>query len=120
MWRDEIRRVLSEPSNPWIAGVSSLFTREFYQAVRSRLSPGGILAQWLQAYALSPGDYALVVRTVLSVFPHGALLRTTAGYTTLLASEEPLEPPVETLDREQALMEGLPPVKADLEAQFGS
>ena len=34
--------IVSEPSNPWIAGVSALFTREFFQTVREHLEPGGI------------------------------------------------------------------------------
>src|SRR5262245_28073245 len=34
--------VISEPSNPWIAGVAALFTREFFLAARDRLAPGGI------------------------------------------------------------------------------
>jgi spermidine synthase len=38
--------IISEPSNPWMSGVSTLFTREFFVAARSRLEPGGILCQW--------------------------------------------------------------------------
>jgi spermidine synthase len=61
--------IVSEPPNPWIAGVSDLFTVEYYRACRARLSPGGALCVWLQAYGLSLEDFRLVVRTVRSVFP---------------------------------------------------
>ena len=45
--------IISEPSNPWIAGVAALFTREFFEGARARLAPGGILCQWANAYNIS-------------------------------------------------------------------
>ena len=45
--------IISEPSNPWMAGVAALFTREFLQAARSRLAPGGILCQWAHTYNIT-------------------------------------------------------------------
>lgn len=47
--------ILSEPSNPWVSGVSGLFTQEFYSRVKTYLAPGGIFGQWLHAYELSDG-----------------------------------------------------------------
>jgi spermidine synthase len=44
--------ILSEPSNPWVSGVSGLFTREFYGHVRRQLAPNGIFGQWLHLYEL--------------------------------------------------------------------
>ncbi len=35
--------IVSEPSNPWVSGVASLYTREFYQRIRGQLNPGGVL-----------------------------------------------------------------------------
>src|SRR5262249_32253480 len=40
--------IVSEPSNPWIAGVNNLFTVDFYRRVQARLEPGGVFCQWLQ------------------------------------------------------------------------
>ncbi len=45
--------IVSEPSNPWVSGVSSLFTTEFYGEIRRYLRPGGVLAQWVQGYEIS-------------------------------------------------------------------
>lgn len=45
--------VVSEPSNPWVAGVSSLFTVEFYQEIKRYMSDDGILGQWMHGYELS-------------------------------------------------------------------
>jgi spermidine synthase len=65
--------IISEPSNPWIAGVATLFTREFYAAVRGRLAPDGVFVQWMQAYSLYPEDLRMLFATFLSEF-HGATL----------------------------------------------
>lgn len=47
--------ILSEPSNPWVSGVSGLFTTEFYHRIRRYLAPGGVFGQWLHTYELSDG-----------------------------------------------------------------
>ena len=44
--------ILSEPSNPWVSGVSGLFTDEFYARVRRYLAPGGVFGQWLHLYEI--------------------------------------------------------------------
>ena len=44
--------IVSEPSNPWMAGVAALFTREFFEAARARLKPGGVLCQWAHTYEM--------------------------------------------------------------------
>ncbi len=65
--------IASEPSNPWITGVSNLFTREFLQAARERLAPGGLFAQWFHYYNLDPADLKVEIKTFLSVFEHASL-----------------------------------------------
>jgi spermidine synthase len=67
--RERYDLVLSEPSNPYRAGVASLFTREFYQAVASRLEDDGVFVQWVQAYEVDADTVATVVATVADVFP---------------------------------------------------
>src|SRR5438045_6347493 len=66
--------IVSEPSNPWMAGVAALFTREFFEAARSRLKPEGLLCQWAHTYDISPDDLQSIVRTFQSVFPPGTML----------------------------------------------
>ena len=65
--------IISEPSNPWIAGVSSLFTKEFFESARDRLAPGGIICQWANAYNISEADLKSIVATFTSVFPYGTV-----------------------------------------------
>ena len=56
--------IVSEPSNPWMAGVASLFTREFFEAARARLKPDGLLCQWAHTYDISPQDLQSIVADV--------------------------------------------------------
>jgi spermidine synthase len=65
--------IVSEPSNPWISGVSNLFTREFYEIVRRRLAPGGVFGQWFHYYNLAPADVKVEAKTFLAVFPYASL-----------------------------------------------
>jgi len=73
--------VISEPSNPWMSGVSNLFTREFFAVARESLRPGGRLLQWVQLYAMPPEDLYSIL----------AALRTEFGYVYAFAhgDEEP-------------------------------
>ena len=61
--------VISEPSNPWMSGCGNLFTREFFQLVRRRLTPDGLYLQWLQAYEIAPDNVWSILATLSSVFP---------------------------------------------------
>jgi hypothetical protein len=42
--------IVAEPSNPWVSGVSSLFSSEFYNMIRNYLPDDGLFVQWLQLY----------------------------------------------------------------------
>jgi spermidine synthase len=83
--------IISEPSNPWIAGVAALFTREFFVAARERLAPGGFICQWANAYNISDRDLRSIVATFLSVFPHGTAWLVGADDVVLLASDVPID-----------------------------
>ena len=65
--------IISEPSNPWMAGVATLFTREFFEAARARLTADGLLCQWAHTYDISQEDLQSIVRTFASVFPRGTM-----------------------------------------------
>jgi spermidine synthase len=62
--------IISEPSNPWLSGVSNLFTRECFEIGKRALNPDGVYCQWLQIYAMKPEDVKAVCRTFGSVFPY--------------------------------------------------
>ena len=62
--------ITAEPSNPWIAGIANLYTREFYEVVKSKLKEEGIFAQWFHNYSMSPDDFRMVFRTFGENFPY--------------------------------------------------
>jgi spermidine synthase len=81
--------IISEPSNPWVAGNGALFTREFFQLARSHLTPGGVMAQWFHAYEMDDDLLRLVLRTVADSFPHVSLWTLFPGDLLLIATETP-------------------------------
>lgn len=112
--------ILSEPSNPWIAGISNLFTRDFYLEVKNRLNPKGIFTQWIHTYSFTSAEYRLIVRTLLDVFPHAALLRISSSDTLFLASDRPLLPTIDDIRAAQKLLDDSPAVLKDLEIIFNT
>jgi spermidine synthase len=92
--------ITSQPSNPWVAGVSNLFTVEFYRLARARLNPGGLFCQWVQAYRLSPGDFRGIVGSFLQVFPEATLWEESAGGGDyfLVGGDAPLRPSLARLE----------------------
>jgi spermidine synthase len=78
--------IVSEPSNPWMAGVAALFTREFFEAARLTLKPDGILCQWAHTYDMSDADLRSIVRTFASVFPQSTIWRVGDGDLLLVGT----------------------------------
>ncbi|AKI99085.1 Spermidine synthase [Archangium gephyra] len=89
--------IFSEPSNPYRAGISSLFSREFYQAVKRRLAPGGIFLQWLQTYEVDSRTVRSVYATLSSEFGAVETWRTQGGDLILMATEMPLRHDLERM-----------------------
>lgn len=82
--------IVSEPSNPWVGGVATLFTTEFFDLARRRLAPGGLMAQWVQGYRLLFDDLAMVVATFRTSFPHATLWEGSPSDYLLIGPPEPL------------------------------
>lgn len=77
--------ILAEPSNPWVSGVASLFTVEFYRRMIDHLSERGVFVQWLQAYEIDPESIASVMRAVGNAFPNYSVY-TTNGVDLLVVA----------------------------------
>jgi spermidine synthase len=82
--------VISEPSNPWVSGVASLFTREFYRRMRGHLNPGGLLVQWFQLYEIDASLVASVLGALGEVFPQYAIYAPSDHDLLIVAGESPL------------------------------
>jgi spermidine synthase len=104
--------ITSEPSNPWIGGIASLFSVEFFQLARRALQPGGIMLQWIHAYNLLPEDLRMVVATFRAVFPATSVWQVSPGDFLLLGRAEaaPLD-----LDLLKARHAGSPALRGALE-----
>lgn len=84
--------ITSEPSNPWIAGIASLYTVEFYELVARSLKEGGIFAQWVHIYNMTPDNIRSMVGTFHSVFPYSYVAVTLIDADLLLiGSKEPIK-----------------------------
>jgi spermidine synthase len=82
--------VISDASDIWVAGVGSLFTREFYETVRARLNPGGVMVQWVHTNSLAPPEFRLLVATFRAVFPRITIWSPGVGDVLLVGSSEPV------------------------------
>lgn len=68
--RQDYDVIISEPSNPYRAGIATLYTQEFYRAVSNRLRDNGVFVQFVQAYEIDVETVEIVLATIRSVFPH--------------------------------------------------
>jgi spermidine synthase len=78
--------IASEPSNPYRAGIASLYTQEFYRAAAKRLNPGGFFIQWVQAYEVDEITIRSVYATLRTVFPWLETWQTNQGDLLLMCS----------------------------------
>ncbi|MDF3066906.1 MAG: speE [Polyangiaceae bacterium] len=78
-----------ELSSVWFAGAASLYSQEFYRLVEQHLAPRGIFQQWVQMHHMRRRDFATLVHTLRSVFPHVALFYG-GQQGILVASMQPL------------------------------
>jgi spermidine synthase len=79
--------IASEPSNPFRAGVASLFTQEYYRAASARLTDDGLFLQWLQAYGVDASAVRTVYATMASVFPSVETWQTKGGDIVLVGAK---------------------------------
>jgi len=120
LWHEDARTVLklssqeydviiAQPSNPWTAGIGSVFSQEFYHLAANRLKPGGIMVQWFHLYEMHDGIVELVMRTFRSVFPNVEIWDSCDGDIIMLGSLQPWESSPEIFAKNFAL----PGVHAD-------
>ena len=104
--------IVAEPSNPWLTGVSNLFTKEYFEMGKRKLKAGGIWSQWIQIYGMDTEDVRSLLGTFSDVYPHVNLFSTIKDADlVLVGSDAPLEMSVQ---RFSATIDANPKVKADL------
>ncbi len=80
--------IITQPSNPWMAGVGSVFSHEYYELAASRLKPGGVMVQWFHVYEMHDGIVGLVLRTFGKTFPHLEIWDAGSGDIILIGSRQ--------------------------------
>lgn len=83
--------IISQPSNPWSAGVGNLFTDEFFRDCKAKLRYGGYVAQWFSLYEMSDKTLKMVIRTVLNQFEYVSLWHIGTSDVLLLCSSTPFK-----------------------------
>jgi spermidine synthase len=85
--------VVSQPSHPWTAGASHLYTREFFELARDHLRPGGAFLQWIGPQFVDEALLRTLVATLCEAFPHVVVFSPPPSRQILfLASDAPLDP----------------------------
>lgn len=65
--------ITSDPIHPWVRGAAALYSAEYYDLVKDRLNPGGIVTQWVPLYEASEAAVKSQIGTFLQAFPHGTI-----------------------------------------------
>ena len=85
--------IVSEPSNPWVSGVSSLFTEEFYAQIARHLNPDGLLVQWIQLYEIDITVVASILKALGSHFDDYVVYGTDDANILIVATPHGSLPP---------------------------
>src|SRR2546427_4695438 len=88
--RERYDVIVSDPSNPWVAGIATLYTPEFFRIAKTRLADDGVFCQWIQLYQLPLPIVAGIVRSLHEVFPHVHVWFGGSADIMVLASPRPL------------------------------
>jgi hypothetical protein len=91
--------IVSQPSHPWTAGASHLYTREFFALVRERLAPGGVFVQWIELNYVDEPLLRSLVATLVDVFPNVRVYRPVYRSGVLFVSSDAPLPIEETAAR---------------------
>lgn len=81
--------IISEPSNPWVAGVEMLYSLEFLKSVRERLAPGGVFGQWAHLYELDADTFEIILRNYAAAFDHVSVWLTMGNDALLIGFDDP-------------------------------
>ena len=65
--------ITTDPIHPWVKGTSTLYSKEYFELVKRRLNPGGVVAQWLPIYDSDEETVKIQLATFFSVFPNGTV-----------------------------------------------
>ena len=83
--------LISVPSNPWVSGVASLFSHEFYAKMRRYMKPGGLWVQWIQTYEFNDQLFLNILKALDVTFPYVSLYKAPEEPDIIIvASDQPV------------------------------
>lgn len=83
--------IASQPSHPWLARASNVFTKDFFTLVKSRLNEGGIYGQWVNLFRMDATTLKSLLRAFYEVFPQGmTFANLDSGDFMMYGSNDPL------------------------------
>ena len=71
--REKFDIITADPIHPWVRGAASLYTSEFYDLCRSRLTADGVVTQWVPLYESNSAAVKCELATFLQAFPRASL-----------------------------------------------
>ena len=77
--------IIAEPSNPWVSGVASLFSSEFYERVTHHLRDDGVFVQWIQLYEFNDELAASILKAMAENFADFVIYAVDDGNILLIA-----------------------------------
>jgi hypothetical protein len=83
--------IVSQPSHPWTAGASHLYTLEFMRQARAHLNDGGVFVQWMNVTFVDEALLRSLTATLLAAFADVRLYRPDPNTLVFLASSAPLQ-----------------------------
>jgi spermidine synthase len=93
--KEKFDAITSDPLDPWVKGAAMLYTREFFEIVKSHLNPGGVVTLFVQLYESNTPAVKSEIATFMEAFPHGVVWGNTQdgrGYDlVLMGTVEPLQ-----------------------------
>jgi spermidine synthase len=99
---EQFDAITSDPLDPWVKGAAMLYSREFFETVKKRLKPGGVVTLFVQLYESNTEAVKSEVATFLEAFPNGMVFGNTnqgVGYDMVLLGQA--EPTTINLDEIQ-------------------
>ncbi|MHC4636575.1 MAG: fused MFS/spermidine synthase [Planctomycetota bacterium] len=104
--------IISGLTNPWISGVSNLFTQEYFELCKRKLNPDGIFCSWIPYYKTNMRDFKIFVNTFRSVFPHSSLWLSSSSDSLLIGMDNEFS--IDYPKLKQRLAD--PKIRADLQS----
>ena len=80
--------IIAEPSNPWVSGVASLFSTEFYRTVKRHLHDDGLFVQWIQLYEFNDELAESILKALSENFSDYVIYTTDGSNILLIAKNE--------------------------------